>query len=110
MPLYTFVMDFLGGTYMAQVRGESIRSACVKWAQTIEVSEIHGLGPSGQAKLLGEMRDPDNTLVPLTGLSNAWCTGALIRGRGALINIVRTDEQVVEQRGRRLGRRKRRRQ
>jgi hypothetical protein len=110
MPLYTFVMDFMGGTYMAQVRGGSVRSACLKWAKTIEVSEIHGLGPSGQAKLHDEMGEPYNTPVPLTGLSNAWCTGALIRGRGALINIVRTDEHVVEQRGRRLGRSKRRRQ
>lgn len=94
MALYTFVMDFLGGTYMAQVRAASVRSACVKWARTVDVRGIPGLGPTGKEALIANMLDRDRRPVPIAGLRNAWCTSTLIRGRFALINIVRTEERV----------------
>ena len=91
MALYTFVMEYLGGTYMAQVRARSVAQACVKWARSLEVAEIHGLGPRGHEELVAQMTERIDDLVPLDGLENAWCHGALLRGRSALINIIQTD-------------------
>ena len=101
MALYTFIMEFLGGTYIGQIRSPSVYSACVKWAETIDVAGVKGLGPRGQRRLVTEMQDDVNRPVPLDDVTNAWCTGALIHGHSALINIVRTDEQIEASRNKR---------
>jgi hypothetical protein len=90
MALYTFVMEFLGGVYISQVREMSLRKACIKWARTLNVGGIKGLGAKGQAEFIREMKDKANKPVPLSGLINAWCTSALSRRGVALINIVKT--------------------
>jgi len=89
MSFYTFIMEYAGGTYISQVNAPSQKSACVKWAQKIKVSEIQGLGPRGKVSLIQQMKD--ESPVALTGTVNAWCTGAFIRGKYALINLVQTE-------------------
>jgi len=89
MPFYTFIMEYAGGTYISQVSALSEKSACVKWAERLNVSEVQGLGLRGKESLIQQMKD--ESPVPLTGTVNAWCTGALIRGKSALINLVQTD-------------------
>jgi hypothetical protein len=90
MALYTFVMEYLGGTYMAQVRARSVAQACVNWARSLEAAEIQGLGPRGHQELVVQMTERMTDAVPLDGLENAWCHSALPRGRFALINIIQT--------------------
>ena len=82
-------MEFVGGTYVSQVNAPSEKSACVKWAQSIKLSEIPGLGRNGKESLVKQMKD--ESPVALTNTVNAWCTGALIHGEHALINVVRTE-------------------
>jgi hypothetical protein len=89
MPFYTVIMEYAGGTYISQVNTPSEKSACVKWAQKLNASEIRRLGLRGKESLIQQMKD--ESPVPLTGTVNAWCTGALIRGKSALINLVQTD-------------------
>ena len=89
MPFYTFIMDYAGGTYISQVNASSEKSACVKWAQKHDVSAIQGLGQKGKQSLIQQMKD--ESPVALTATVNAWCTGAFIRGKYALINLVRTE-------------------
>jgi len=89
MAFYTVIMEFAGGTYISQVTAASAKSACVKWAQSLDVSQIQGLGLRGKESLIEQMRDESPTVI--AGLSNAWCTGALIRGSSALINLVQTE-------------------
>ncbi|SRR6266545_1081438 len=91
MPFYTFIMDYAGGTYVSQVTARSEKSACVKWAQRLEVSQIQGLGRKGQESLIQQVKD--DPPGPLNGTLNAWCTGALIHGKFALINLVQTDRK-----------------
>ena len=86
-------MDFHGGTYISQVRASSPRSACIKWAENLEINEIEGLGEKGKSKLIEEMRT--ETPVALKGLSNAWCTCALIYGKSASINLIQTEQTSV---------------
>ena len=82
-------MEYAGGTYISQVNAPSEKSACVKWAQKLDVSEVQGLGLKAKESLVQQMKD--ESAVPLTGIVNAWCTSATIRGKSALINLVRTD-------------------
>jgi hypothetical protein len=83
-------LDFQGGTYISQVRASSPRSACIKWAENLEINEIEGLGEKGQGKLIEEMKR--ELPVPIKGVINVWCTSALIRGKGASINLVQTEQ------------------
>lgn len=89
MHLYTFIMEFAGGTYISQVNASSPKSACVRWAQELNVREIEGLGGKSQEMLVVEMKDVDP--IPLNGVSNVWCVRAYIRGKFPLINFVQTD-------------------
>ncbi len=91
MAFYTFIMEFAGGTYISQVKAVSAKAACVKWAQSLDMSEVEGLGLKGKESLIEQMRE--KSPVALEGLLNAWCTGALIRGKSALINLVQTEPE-----------------
>jgi hypothetical protein len=88
--LYTFIMEFMGGTYISQIKEKSLNRACRKWARTLNVREIKGLGPKSHALLIQEMKDKINQPVPLNSTQNVWCTSALMMRRWALINIVKT--------------------
>jgi hypothetical protein len=89
MPLYTFIMDYDGGTYVSQAKAPSPKSACLNWARTLDVPQIKGLGGKSHESLIAKMREASPT--PLDGVLNTWCATALIRGRLALINIVQTE-------------------
>ncbi len=96
MLFYTFIMNYAGGTYISQVKAPSEKSACVKWAQRLEVSQIQGLGPKGQASLIEQVKD--DPPGPLDGTLNAWCTGAIVHGKFALINLVQTNRKKATRR------------
>ena len=90
MPLYTFVMDFEGGTYVSQVRARSERSAPRRWAEALDVGAVAGMGPASKRELVRKMREYPP--VPLSGLRKAWCVGGLVRGRLALVHFFETAE------------------
>jgi hypothetical protein len=89
MPFYTFIMEYAGGTHVSQVTASSPKSACVKWAQELDVSQVSGLGQKSKETLIEKMKAEAPTA--LSGLANSWCATALIRGELALINIVQTE-------------------
>ena len=92
MPLYTFIMEYAGGTYVPQVIAASPNSACVKWAQGLDVSQVSGLGQKSKGPLIEEMKTEAPTAID--GLCSSWCATARIRGELALINIVQTERGI----------------
>ena len=88
MPLYTFVMDYAGGTYVSQVKATSPKSAVKRWASELPVDEIDKFGSASKARLIKDV--DDEVPIMIAGLSNVWCSTARIRGKLALINFVRT--------------------
>jgi hypothetical protein len=90
MALFTFVLDYKGGTYISQVSARTLKQATVKWAEGLEVEEMYGLGAASKIKLIREMKGDEDKPALLNGLKNVWCQTSLIRGRGALINIIKT--------------------
>jgi hypothetical protein len=91
MPLYTFLMDFKGGTYIRQIKASSPKFACVEWAKSLDTSKIVGLGKKGRNYLVEEMKN--ETPTPINQTVNAWCTTALIRGNIAIITLIRTEQE-----------------
>lgn len=91
MHLYTFILDYGGGTYISQVSAISKKEACVEWAQNLKISEIFGLGRIGKESTIRQRNE--ESPVAVADVANVWCTDALIRGKLALIHFVLTARQ-----------------
>jgi hypothetical protein len=86
-------MEFAGGTYVSQVTAPSPKSACVKSAQNLALSQVKGLGVKGKESLIQQMKE--DSPIAVDGIVNAWCQSALIRGKLALINLVQTEPRRI---------------
>ena len=50
MRLYTFFLEFEGGTYISQVSAISPRLAMAEWARSLDTSQIKGTYPGEQER------------------------------------------------------------
>jgi hypothetical protein len=94
--LYTFVMEYRGGTYMAQVYARGVADALKTWAAALDTAAIGGFSPQRKVELIDDISEElshGQKPTLLDGLVNAWCTSALTSGGVALINIVATKER-----------------
>lgn len=89
MALFTFMMEFKGGTYIRQVDDVSPRAACRKFAEHLDTTEIFSFGPAEKRCLIEELTDP--TPAPILYTINTWCVSALIGDNVALIHFVQTE-------------------
>jgi hypothetical protein len=87
--LYTFFLDYKGGTYVSQVRASSPLKALTAWAEALDYTKVNGLSRRARAKLAEKMNQPP---TPVEGVKNTWCCSALIRGQLALIHFNETKE------------------
>ena len=92
MPLFTFLMEFKGGTYLAQVRESSPRRALRRWLQTLDVDPITGMGAGTKREFLKWL--PESGPVRVAGLQNAWCATFTSRSAHALVHFVRMDDRA----------------
>ena len=85
--LYTAILDFRGGTYIAQILQSSPMKAVTAWSDQIsaENAQTWELDVGELRRLLQE-----GDLVGLEGLTNAWCTTARIGRHLVLINVIQT--------------------
>ena len=93
MRFYTFVLEFEGGTYVAQVNARSHAQAPAAWAAGRAPGEIRGMGPASLQELRAAMEKDEPT--PLAGLVHAWCVSALVGGRLALVHFFETTAPSV---------------
>jgi hypothetical protein len=91
--LYTFVLDFDGGTYIAQVKGPALRDACELWLHT-ELEKIDALGQTERTKLIESVSDDEPAVVD--SMKNVWCLSGLANGRLALVHVVKTDSAAIQ--------------
>ena len=88
--LFTFVMDYRGGTYVAQARAADHLAAIRRWSRELDSGSIQGMGLSGKRQLLKAVSFRDLPPQPLEELVNAWCLSVRIRGQLAVINFIQT--------------------
>ncbi|MBV9217472.1 MAG: hypothetical protein JO053_14995 [Acidobacteria bacterium] len=92
LPLYTFFLEYRGGTYIAQVRARSFRSAPAVWAKSFEFpdaeSESKYFEPKFKEKLI-ESVDLDMP-TPIDGIRNTWYFSAFRLDNCATIHFTQT--------------------
>ena len=93
--LYTFILDYLGGTYISQVKAESNSQAILFWAENLNVEEIKGFSNADKKRLMIEgFSDEDFTLI--NGLINVWCVTVQTKKGFGIINFVKTAPLQVQ--------------
>jgi len=87
MHLYTVLLEYAGGTFVCQVKATDEQDALKNWLINLRDRGIAGDCSGEVATAFAGIAD---NLVPLEGLTNAWCATALTERDLALVNIVRT--------------------
>jgi hypothetical protein len=95
--LFTIIMEYRGGTYIAQVAATRPETALKDWARQINPIDIAHFGESRKAELIkciDEWLGERGTAVAITGTVNVWCYTETIGGSLMLINLVATERVV----------------
>lgn len=90
MNLYTFVLEYEGGTYISQIEADSPNNGSKLWAENLDEREIYNFGSKSKEILLAQISE--ETPVPIMNIENVWCVSYIIRGKLALVNIVQTQK------------------
>jgi hypothetical protein len=86
--LYTFILEFRGGTYVSQVFEKNLREATIVWSQNLNKRGIKHLGLKASYELRKLFEEESPQLID--GLINVWCYSAILKSGSILINIVGT--------------------
>jgi len=91
--LFTFVMDFRGGTYFDQLTAGSIKQAVSKWAYNLNVNEIEHFGKKSKQQILETLADQNTTEIisPLEIAKNVWHFSFRFKTGFAVVHIIKTD-------------------
>ena len=101
--LFTIIMEYRGGTYIAQVTAEDPESAVKQWADQVKPIDIAYFGEARKAELIGAIDEwlaDSHGAAAITGTRNVWCQTPSIGGFQMLINVVATTKKVVSARRR----------
>jgi len=89
--LYTYILEFRGGTYITQVLSDSLDQSLFDWLVQIEkeIKEIKFLGLNTINQIREQLTNKEiNKPTLLTGLKNVWCLGISTKIGYLLVNIV----------------------
>jgi len=88
MQIFTFLMDFEGGTYVSQHAAVDLKLAVQAWVGAIDLASIEGIGIGDRQEFAKQMSKSGTT--PLSGMNNVWCIDGILSDRLALVHIVKT--------------------
>lgn len=91
MHLYTILLDYAGGTYVAQAEAMDEDAALRGWLGKLRSGRIADAVWEEVAAAFEEAVDRP---LPLDGLAGAWCASASASQGLALVNIVKTAPQA----------------
>lgn len=89
MPLFTFYLEYKGGTYISQVRAQSYKSAPKIWAEKLDTTAISQPEKDIKIKLLKSVEE--EIPIPIEGISKTWCC-SLLHLNNALAHFTQTCE------------------
>ncbi|MEA9412263.1 hypothetical protein [Flavobacterium sp. PL02] len=91
--LYSFIMEYDGGTYITQVYATNEHEAMRVWLNTLDVKPIDSFTEKDKKRLIMEDFVDENPIL-ISGCKNIWNIGLRIRKNKmlAMINIVKTIE------------------
>jgi hypothetical protein len=88
---YTFVIEFLGGTYVHQASGESPELALRAWLRLASAEDFEWA--VHRVELMRAI--VDQAAVPIQGCRNVWCMSGVAGDHLFLIHIIGTDSGSV---------------
>ena len=89
--MFTFILEFRGGTYVSQIHSNVLSKAIIGWGEKLKSIDIKYLGLSGKAEILSMLNEAEP--IPLDGLKNTWFLSLSIRQGFISVNIVKTVTQ-----------------
>lgn len=87
--LYTFLLDYKGGTYIKQIKALTVEEAFDIWLEFLDYSLIKGFGNRSYIKICSLWKE-QRELIPIKETKHVWCFADSIRGDLFLVNIVKT--------------------
>ena len=89
--LFTIVLEYKGGTYIAQSLADSPDAALSKWISEIRDEEFAewGIARNELAKLM-----KSENVIPINDCVNVWCISGSGKHGLVLVNLVATDRAV----------------
>jgi len=87
--VFTFVLQYAGGTYISQHNGRSAEEAFARWLSE-DALVVENLGVKFAKQLARHHARYDDRLVTIEGVIEVWCWSAALPKGLALLNIVRT--------------------
>lgn len=92
--LYTFVLDWGGGTFLSQCESGCINEAVKSWLNKFDVTLL-GDGVEATDKFL--MSFDGECPTPVNGLASVWCISSIFKDSLAVIHIIETSrlERIV---------------
>jgi hypothetical protein len=90
--LFTFILEYDGGTYIAQAAGKDAATAANVWLGALSSTDLEKWSLS-RSDLQHSL---NNGFVALDGLQNVWCTSASASKGLALVNAVATEAKLKQ--------------
>lgn len=87
MHLYTILLDYAGGTYVAQTWATDEDTAVLNWRDKLRAGRI---ADAVSEEIAAAFEGPLERPVPLSELAGVWCVSVNARQGLALVNIVKT--------------------
>jgi hypothetical protein len=89
MELYTFIMEYLGGTYISQIEATSRENARDVWINTLKIEEIDGFTILDKENIIKE-NFIDNDIAPINETKSVWFFMVNAKKGNGYVNIVKT--------------------
>ena len=88
--LYTFIMEFAGGTYIYQTTGIEINRVMINWIKQLDLKEI-GVTKTTIDDILLEINSLEISPIPIEDVVNVWRIAFEMDNNYAEIHIIKTD-------------------
>lgn len=93
--LFTFILEYRGGTYIEQVRAKTVEAALLLWAKALPTDEIFQFGHKLKQKLIDGLQNDEYRLyepAAISGVDNVWYVSVPLPGgsAGTHLNVVKT--------------------
>lgn len=85
--VFTFFLEWDGGTFISQYSSLSLSEAVKRWASSLDMATI---GASDESKKNFLIDVDAETAIKVSGLNSVWCITPYIKGRLAMVHIVET--------------------
>jgi len=87
--LYTLIIEFSGGTYLAQALAKNLLSAPIECIKNWDIKGIENeFGENKKQEILLQLKN--EKFVPLNGLKNIWCGCVNLNKETVLMNLIKT--------------------